>query len=215
MMLGIVLHYSPTGSVLDLSASVPEPSIWKHKFGTLAGDKVSLDDVEHSMIRGGLSAEFGAQGRIHAAVNCASLSCPDLRTEAFEASRLSEQLDDAARRWLANPSKNPGLGADGVLSLSKIFQWYGGDFVAASGSVQAWVRENIDWEVPDSAALSYIQYDWNLNGVNSSGTWTGAAVSVRGPGGAGGVLALALAVLGVSVAAATMPLGSTGCGLGR
>merc|ERR1740121_3227046 len=165
MMLGIVLHYSPTGSVLDLSASVPETSIWKHKFGTLAGNKVSLDDIEHGMIRGGLSSEFGAIGRIHAAVNCASLSCPDLRTEAFEAGTLDAQLDDAVQAWVGNPTKNPGPGNFGTLQLSMIFNWYGSDFVAESGSVHAFAQKHGPWgnNVSAGAELLFAPYNWDLN----------------------------------------------------
>lgn len=169
MMLTIVVHYSPSTSVRDLSSVVPEGSIWKHKFGTLARQKVSLDDIEHTMIRGGLSAQFGAQGRIHASVNCASLSCPDLQTEAFEADKLDAQLESAVKSWLANPTKNPGPATPAKLTLSMIIgNWYKQDFVAESGSVPAFVREHgpASWAtIEDGAAVEFIEYNWGLNAV--------------------------------------------------
>lgn len=173
MMLAIVVQYNPTKSVLDLSSGVPEGSIWKHEFGTIGGSKVSLDDIEHSMIRGGLSAEAGMQGHIHAAVNCASLSCPNLRNEAFEADRLEAQLTDQVHTWLDEPTKNE-VSETGSLQISHIFKWYRGDFVAASGSVQAWLRtygaEGTAWkDIQDSAAISYKGYDWGLNSKPAGG----------------------------------------------
>jgi len=166
MMLTIIVHYDPKTSVRELSDRVPEESIWKHKFGTLARQKVSLDDIEHTMIRGGLSKEFGAQGRIHASVVCASVSCPDLQLEAFEADRLDAQLDAATQSWLANPTKNPGPTDTGKLSLTMIFKWYKDDFVADSGSVQAFVRRlgPSSWATfEDGAAVEFIEYNWGLN----------------------------------------------------
>lgn len=163
VMIATVVKYNPTGSVTDLDSSLPEGSVWKHKFCTLAGNIVSLDEIEHGMIRAGLSAEFGAQGQIHAAVNCASLSCPDLRSEAFESSELLEQLNAATAAWLDNPTKNEGPDDSGALYLSMIFRWYSQDFVDDSGSVQAFVRKHTSWDVFDDAPLSYKTYSWGLN----------------------------------------------------
>jgi len=195
-MIAIVLAYSPAASVLELSARVPEGSIWKHKFGTIGGVKVSQDDIEHGRIRGGLAASFGGPGRIHAAVNCASASCPDLLSEAFDATSLSSQLDAATRGWLENPTKNPGL-VGGGLQLSKIFSWYGQDFVQDSGSVQAFVKKyNTAWDiVTDSTAVSFADYDWNLNAANATGTWSDAA-----PRAPRGVLAAAVVAALITVA---------------
>mmetsp|Transcript_145982 Transcript_145982/g.468093 ORF Transcript_145982/g.468093 Transcript_145982/m.468093 type:complete len:328 (+) Transcript_145982:90-1073(+) len=171
VMLAMVVHFNPVSSVLEID------NVWMYKFGTVNGSKVSLDDIEHGVIRdrgnGGLAAEFGARGRIHAGVNCASLSCPDLPFEAFEGARLFEQLNAATKKWLTNPTKNPGL-AGGALKLSHIFKWYGVDFVNAEGSVQAFVKQHTGWQVADGASLDFIPYDWNLNELNGKASWSGA-----------------------------------------
>jgi len=180
VMLAMVVHFNPVSSVLEID------NVWMYKFGTVNGSKVSLDDIEHGVIRdrgnGGLAAEFGARGRIHAGVNCASLSCPDLPFEAFEGARLSEQLNAATKKWLTNPTKNPGL-AGGALKLSHIFKWYGVDFVNAEGSVQAFVKKHTGWQVADGASLDFIPYDWNLNELNGKASWSGAVEAAPFPHG--------------------------------
>jgi hypothetical protein len=69
--------------------------VWKQRAGTLAGSSVTLDFLEHGVLR----AEW-AEPRVHACLVCASLSCPNLRSEAFDARRLDAQLGDQARTWL-------------------------------------------------------------------------------------------------------------------
>src|SRR5581483_11295941 len=71
--------------------------IWKRKVGRIAGRELALDDIEHGILR----AKFD-EPRLHFAIVCASLSCPDLRPEPYDAARLDVQLDDQARSFLAN-----------------------------------------------------------------------------------------------------------------
>merc|ERR1712032_765960 len=149
-------------------------TIWKHKFMTLGNVRVSPDDVEHGFIRdGGYAARVGMPGEIHAAVNCASLSCPDLQPEPFEPTRLLDQLGNASKMWLNNPTKNPGL-VGGNLVLSKIFSWYGGDFSSAGG-VHGFVRKYTTWQFSDNVPISFTGYDWSLNLLNGTGGYSSAA----------------------------------------
>lgn len=147
---------------------------WKKKDWVVHGKKMSLDDIEHGTIR----ADF-QDPRIHAAVNCASKSCPDLLSEAFVPSRLEAQLDGALRGFLADSEKGLKFGVEKgylygsskVLRLSKIFDWYGKDF----GSNQAEVLEALAPYFPAAAqdfwkthqeeiSVKYLGYDWTLNG---------------------------------------------------
>jgi len=132
---------------------------------------------------------------VHAAINCASLSCPDLLPEAFRASDLDNQLTAATQGWLANPTKNPGPDGSGAIVLSKIFEWYGGDFQATAGSVQAFVRTYSSWQFSDGATLRFADYDWSLNAVGGFSS-AGALHRFRPAVGALGVLALAMACQG-------------------
>jgi hypothetical protein len=175
LMIAMIVHFDPPTSVLEISSMVPGGSVWKEKLGTVAGTKVSLDDIEHTFVRNGESAKINGQGLVHACFVCASLSCPDLQTEAFQGGTLKNQLAGAVTRWLHNPTKNPGvLGSQ--MQLSKIFEWYGNDFVAQSGSIHAFVNTYTSWNVAANTPISFLPYNWALNEVNGTGV-TSAALS--------------------------------------
>ena len=112
--------------------------------------------------------------RVHAAIVCASTSCPSLRREAYRPERIEAQLDDAVRSWLADAGKGLRVESDRV-RLSRIFDWFAGDFAAAGGVLafarphlaQA-VREALDLLGPEPR-LAYFEYDWALNGDGAAG----------------------------------------------
>jgi hypothetical protein len=157
-----VLHQYPTRSIRD-GGSLLQP-IWKRKVGTVAGREYALDDIEHGILR----REF-KEPRVHFAIVCASLSCPDLPPEPFGAERLDAQLDEQTRAFLANPTKGLAPGAGGTTArVSSIFKWFRDDF-AGAGGVAAFIRAKA---APAEAArvagltdagLSYLDYDWSLN----------------------------------------------------
>jgi len=171
LMFSIILNYQPSTSVKEIHGRVDSGSVWKEILGTVGGEKVSLDIIEHNRIRGSeLAHNLGLAGRVHSAMVCASLSCPDIQTEAFEASTVEAQLTAATRRWIRNPTKNPGpFQGGGSITLSKIFDWYGGDFVKEKGSIQAFVQTYGGFtkaQVPDNAVVGFTPYAWGLNGMN-------------------------------------------------
>lgn len=103
------------------------------------------------------------------AIVCASLSCPDLRVEPYGAERLDAQLADAARRFLANPTKGLQPGADDRSArVSAIFKWFADDFGGADG-VARFIRAAADPAIArrlsglDGRGLTYLDYDWSLN----------------------------------------------------
>ncbi len=108
-------------------ANYPVESIWrtKHPFTearhTIDNTKVSLDRIEARL------RDMG-DSRIHAALVCAARSCPPLRREAYEASRVDSQLDSNAREWLANGALNEFFPDRRSAEVSMIFKWYRGDF---------------------------------------------------------------------------------------
>jgi hypothetical protein len=166
-MVAIVLDHWPIESVLDIGkiAVVPTLQAFRSRYRVAGADR-SLDDIEHRILR-----VHYPDARIHAAVNCASISCPLLAGEAYEAGRLDAQLDRAMDRWLADPLRNRVL--DTPPRLSKIFDWYGKDFENEAGSVWAYVLGRMDASVrsrlPRDASPEFLDYDWSLNQAPAAG----------------------------------------------
>jgi len=126
----------------------------------LKGGIVSLDDIENGTLR----ADF-REPRIHFALVCASRSCPMLRSEAYRAGDLDRQLDDQARTFLADSTKNRFDSATNALHLSSIFKWFRADFEAAAGSLPAYVGRYLSdprATAPD-VRIEFLDYDWSLN----------------------------------------------------
>ena len=145
------------------------PGVFDATWATIAGESLSLNDIEHGKIR-----RFG-DPRIHGALVCGSASCPTLRYEPF-GENLDDQLDDQMRSFLAGG----GAAVDrttGTLRLSRIFLWYGGDFTRPhrmptllpsrkndlSNVVARWLPDiDADWVVSTSPKVEYAAYDWGL-----------------------------------------------------
>lgn len=126
----------------------------------LKGDTISLDDIEHGTLRSAFR-----EPRIHFALVCAAVSCPPLRGEAYRGGDLDRQLDDQGRIFLRDPTKNRVDVPARTLRLSRIFDWFAADFVAAAGSVPAFVAPYLpDAGVPVTGfGVAYLDYDWTLN----------------------------------------------------
>jgi hypothetical protein len=136
---------------------------WKQEVVSLFGEKVTLDHVEHDMIR-----KDYKEPRVHFALVCAARSCPPLRGEPYVPEKLDEQLEDQGRTFMNTPSKNRVDLESQTVYLSRIFKWFGGDFEEASGSVLAFVRpyfpKDISKQLEDGKfAVEYMDYDWALN----------------------------------------------------
>ena len=128
----------------------------------IGGKKYSLNQIEHGILR----PEF-AEPRIHFALVCASVGCPLLRRGAYFPESVRTQLEADASRFIHNPDKVRYDAQKKTLYLSKIFKWYGEDFVKAAGSVAEYVGGYLGPEaaVGDGWAIVFLPYDWNLNRV--------------------------------------------------
>ncbi|MDH3504638.1 MAG: DUF547 domain-containing protein [Nitrospirota bacterium] len=162
MAVKMVLDHYPVKSIKDAGGLLS--SVWKLNVGTVGGKERTLNEIEHDILR-----KMG-EPRIHVAIVCASLSCPDIRPEAYTPERLHEQLDDQMKAFLANPQK--GLQVDESkqrLYLSSIFKWFAEDFEAKGGVRQflaKYVPERLSAYLKnDTFRMSYLDYNWNLNEV--------------------------------------------------
>lgn len=152
----LILENYPLASIKDL------PSPWKTKRWKLGGDVVSLDDIEHGLLR-----PTYKDPRVHFALNCASIGCPPLADSAFVGEALDAQLDEATRRALTDSRY---ARVDGpTLHVTALMNWYGDDFVAEGWSpraatVAAFVALYRD-DVAADATVEFLDYDWRLNDV--------------------------------------------------
>jgi hypothetical protein len=167
----ILTKYPDLKSIKDLGSFLSSP--WKPKWVKLLGSEVSLDNIEHDMLR--------ARGRyddprVHFAVNCASIGCPALREEAFVAERLDAQLEEQAKRFMADRSRNRYSAERQRLEVSKIFEWFADDFklghrgITSLGGFMARHAEQLADEPAARERLrggqvdtSFLDYDWTLN----------------------------------------------------
>ena len=169
----ILAKYPKLDSIKDLGSLFKSP--WKKKFIPLFGKNVSLDDIEHGLIRAPGSYD---DPRIHFAVNCASIGCPALRSEAYRGEILESQLKDAEMLFLSDVSRNRF--SDGVFELSSIFKWYGDDFkkgylgidslegyLLSHGELLGLTSKENDTLGESEVKISYLKYDWKLNDVAS------------------------------------------------
>lgn len=160
----------PKNSIMQI------PGRWKKVTFEVMGEPMTLDTIEHKVLR----ARFG-EPRIHVALVCAALSCPELRNEPYLAARLDEQLDDQAREFLANPKKFRIDRERGVVYLSAIFDWFAEDFVDRYGTGDPQGRRSektqavlnfvsryaaaadADYLGTADFKVKYLDYDWTLN----------------------------------------------------
>jgi hypothetical protein len=162
-----VLDQYPTRSIRD-GGSLLSP-IWRKKVATVGGTAHSLDEIEHGILR-----KMFKEPRVHFAIACASLSCPDLRADPYDPARLDAQLDEQTAAFLSNATKGVQPGGDGKTArVSSIFKWFAGDF-SASGGVAAFIHAKASPSLRErlgalsDAGLSYLDYDWSLNDTSRS-----------------------------------------------
>ncbi|MGR9046437.1 MAG: DUF547 domain-containing protein [Gammaproteobacteria bacterium] len=153
LALKMVVDHWPAGSIKE-AGSLFSP-VWDRPAGRLGGKTVTLGEIEHEILR-----PMG-EPRIHMAIVCASVSCPDLRNEPYSAVGLSDQLDEQTRKFLDNPGKGLAI-EENVIRVSKIFDWFEDDF-GVYGGVPAFIRR-YRIGLPELKIEPSIPYDWAVNG---------------------------------------------------
>ena len=158
----VVLDRYPVPSIMDIAISPGWFSVgpWKKKLITVEGEALSLDDIEHRILR-----PIWRDPRIHYAVNCAAIGCPDLAGNAYAGATIEAALTTAARRYV---NGEHGVMFDGEeLLVSSLYKWYREDFGDSNSSVIAHLRSYAEPAL--AARLSRARdiaghfYDWGLN----------------------------------------------------
>jgi len=156
LALKTVVDHWPLDSIKDVG-NLLSP-VWGKPAGSIDDKTVSLDDIENKILR-----PMG-EPRIHFAIVCASVSCPDLRNTPYTASKLNAQLDEQVQKFLTNADKGLRVG-DKDIQISRIFGWFGKDFKPAGG-VEAFIRRYRS-DLPELPLKEDINYDWNVNGITA------------------------------------------------
>ncbi|UCD86741.1 MAG: DUF547 domain-containing protein [Desulfobacterales bacterium] len=157
----ILTAYPGVKSIRDLGGRIFN-RVFSKKIVRIEGKTISLDDLEHGIIRPRFK-----EPRVHFAVNCASISCPPLISEPYQGSILDQQLDASTRAFLNNPQRNYLEG--NKLYVSRIFKWFNEDF---NDDVVGFFLKFADGELRekltanrDKIKVKYLDYDWSLNGT--------------------------------------------------
>jgi hypothetical protein len=151
----VIIENYPLASIRKIGLLGP----WRKRFLTVDGRKLSLDDIEHGILR-----PIWKDVRIHYAVNCASVGCPNLAIKAYRAETLEPMLEQAARAYINDPRGFKRI--NGELIASSIFQWYQVDWGSAA-NVLAHARTYANAEtaklLEGAASIDGYDYDWALN----------------------------------------------------
>ncbi|MBL7993916.1 DUF547 domain-containing protein [bacterium] len=149
----LILQNYPVKSIKSIGGFFKSP--WDVEFINIDGTAYTLNHIEHEILR----KEFD-DPRIHFAIVCASRSCPNLRNEAFDASRLDTQLDEQATAFINDISKNKIFTDE--IEISKIFDWFKNDFTANKTLIE-FLNKYSKTKINPKASVSYLSYDWSLN----------------------------------------------------
>jgi len=174
LVLLAVVEAWPIDSVHEVRAPLEPVAgfgfFWSQRF-RLDGEVVSLYALENRILR-----HRFADARIHAAINCASASCPDLAPAAYHPESLDRQLEGAARAFCSDP-RHVRVADDGAIELSAIFDWFRGDFEAHARReglgtevldfVEAYADRDLQGRLVDArdggAEVRTLDYDWSVN----------------------------------------------------
>ncbi|RKQ72214.1 uncharacterized protein DUF547 [Litorimonas taeanensis] len=153
----VILDEYPIKSILKIGFRGP----WKRKILKVRGEKLSLDNIEHDIVRATYK-----EPRVHFAFNCASIGCPNLKTSAWEAESLEADLTQAAIDYISSP-RGVTITQDGKLVGSSLFKWYSKDFGQSDTDVLRYLSQFASGSLKDQMQTAKdfddFDYDWNLN----------------------------------------------------
>ena len=151
-----ILNNYPTKSITKIK--IKGKTAWKAPIAKVGGKTYSLDHIEHQI----LFKKF-FDPRIHVGVNCASGSCPKLHNVAFTEANIDATLEKLTKAFVNDPVRNK-ITKKGSILVSEIFNWFKVHFTKNGGSVIGFINKYANEKVNEKAKISYLKYDWSLNG---------------------------------------------------
>jgi hypothetical protein len=160
LTIQLILKSYPVASITELGDSFFSFGPWDDKLVDIEGQALTLNNIEHGILR-----PLFKDNRIHYAVNCASLSCPNLSATAFTAENTDRLLEKGASQYINHPRAVSF--ADGELKLSSIYHWYKADFGNSDKSLIAhlvrYAKPALAKKLLNHKGPSHHDYDWKLN----------------------------------------------------
>lgn len=173
LTVSVILDHYPVDGIrdIDISPGLFADGPWDKALVTVEGEALTLNDIEHRIIR-----PIWNDPRIHYAVNCAALGCPNLQATPFTGANVDAQMDAAARDYI-NAPRGVRRGDRGLI-VSSIYAWFEEDFGSGDADIIAHMRPYADSELlatlEDFDRISGYDYDWSLNEYRGSETQTGS-----------------------------------------
>ncbi len=163
----VILDHYPVASIrkINISPGLFSSGPWGAKLVSVDGERLTLDDIEHRILR-----PLWSDPRVHYAVNCASVGCPNLPITPFTGKPLEVDLEAAARAYINSPR---GAVVDkGKLTVSKIYNWYAEDFGDSDLNIIAHLKLYGEGDLLEALEeidrISGSAYDWNLNDTRNN-----------------------------------------------
>lgn len=158
----VIVDNYPVKSIKQIKSGVFKPGPWDLKLITVNGQSLSLNDIEHGIMR-----KKYPSPHVHYMVNCASVGCPNLVAGEWRAETLKADREAAARAFINSPR---GVAVNGnKLTLSSIYNWFKEDFGGSKANQLAHIRKfadaNLAAAIDNGATIKGYDYDWTLNGV--------------------------------------------------
>ncbi len=166
LTVDLVLDHYPVGSILKINISPGFFSVgpWGKKLAMVGGEELSLDDIEHRILR-----PIWRDPRIHYAVNCASLGCPNLALEAYTAENVERLLETNAVAHVNHP--RGARFENGELIVSSIYRWFVADFGGGNAGVLKHLRQYARGELAENITRNNFiggdEYDWSFNDLKT------------------------------------------------
>ena len=170
-----IIEEYPVESINDLHwgglylGTVLGTTVWDDDKILINNVKLSLNNVEHDTLRKSIGDE-----RIHFVLVCASISCPNMRNEAYEGFKLNGQLEEEARNFFNDQTKNRFDPETKTAHLSKILEWYGDDFGNNKQEILKYVTNYLNEDLANKINASinewqieFLDYNWDLNEYTS------------------------------------------------
>ncbi|MEO1019785.1 MAG: DUF547 domain-containing protein [Pseudomonadota bacterium] len=159
----LILENAPVASIRDIKEGFFSIGPWGQELMEVEGQSLSLNDIEHGIVR-----PIWQDPRVHYGFNCAATGCPDLYSEAFTGATIDTVLDQQARIYVNDP-RGVTVEPDGSLTLSKIYLWFredfGEDYADLIGHLEGFAEPALASTLKARPSVDGYAYDWSLNGT--------------------------------------------------